>query len=152
MTNIIKRNSDSVVLYVGDNLTLGADAARGAGWIDFNATTANASLVTGTPPATWTGGAYSFDGTNWTIVNQALIPVPQSVSRAQALAALSNAGLLTQAQNAANASTNPLVPIFWNNAQTFDRNSATVATLGGALGLTDAQIDSLFIAASNITA
>jgi hypothetical protein len=78
--------------------------------------------------------------------------VPTSVSRAQALAALSNAGLLTQAQDAANASTNPLVPIFWNNAQTFDRTSATVATLGASLGLTDAQIDSLFIAASTITA
>jgi hypothetical protein len=78
--------------------------------------------------------------------------VPASVSRAQALAALSNAGLLTQAQDAANASTNPLVPIFWDNAQTFDRTSATVATLGAALGLTDAQIDSLFIAASTITA
>jgi hypothetical protein len=78
--------------------------------------------------------------------------VPQSVSRFQALAALSNAGLLTQAQNAVNASPNPLVPLAWNNAQTFDRNSSTVATLGPALGLTDAQIDSLFIAASTITA
>ncbi|MFM0101998.1 hypothetical protein PQR01_00420 [Paraburkholderia rhynchosiae] len=152
MTNIIKRSADNVVIYVGDDLTLDHTAARGAGWQDFNTTTANASLVTGTPPATWVGGAYSFDGTTWTIVNQALIRVPQSVSRAQALAALSNAGLLTQAQNAASASTNPLVLIFWNNAQTFERNSSTVATLGGALGLTDVQIDSLFIAASTITA
>jgi hypothetical protein len=78
--------------------------------------------------------------------------VPTSVSRFQALAALSNAGLLTQAQNIVAASTDPLVPLAWDNAQTFDRNSATVAALGPALGLTDAQIDSLFIAASTITA
>lgn len=152
MTNIIKLNTSNVTIYVGDDLTLDATAARGTGWEDFTTTTANAALVTGTPPATWIGGAYSFDGANWAIVNQALIPVPQAVSRFQALAALSNAGLLTQAQNAVAASTNPLVPLAWNNAQTFDRNSTTVATLGAALGLTGAQIDSLFIAASAITA
>jgi hypothetical protein len=120
-------------------------------------------IVTETPtydPATQVLGAptQTVDAVNKQVISTPSVlaapppPVPQSVSRAQALAALSNAGLLTQAQNAANASTNPLVPIFWNNAQTFDRNSATVATLGGALGLTDAQIDSLFIAASTITA
>jgi hypothetical protein len=93
-----------------------------------------------------------WDGSTFTKPPAPPPAVPQSVSRFQALAALSNAGLLTQAQNAVNASPNPLVPLAWNNAQTFDRNSATVAALGPALGLTDAQIDSLFIAASTITA
>lgn len=152
MTNIIRRAADNVVLYVGDDISLGADGASGTGWIDPATTTANAALLQGTPPPTWAGAAYSFDGTNWAIVNQALIPVPQSVSRFQGLAALSNAGLLTQVQSAASASTNPLIALALNNAQTFDRNSNTMATLAQALSLTDAQLDALFIAAANIQA
>lgn len=78
--------------------------------------------------------------------------VPASVTRFQALAALSNAGLLANAQAAVNASTNPLVPLAWNNAQTFDRASPTIAALATALNLTSAQLDALFIAAAGITA
>jgi hypothetical protein len=77
--------------------------------------------------------------------------VPATVLRAQALAALSNAGLLIQAQTAVNASANPLVAIAWSNAATFERNSPTLAAIGTALGLTPAQIDALFIAATQIT-
>lgn len=112
----------------------------------------NLGIFPGLVDATGAQIGYLWDGSTFTAPPPAPPVVPQSVSRAQALAALSNAGLLTQAQNAANASPNPLVPIFWNNAQTFDRNSATVSTLGAALGLSDTQIDSLFIAASAITA
>ena len=78
--------------------------------------------------------------------------IPQSVSRYQALAALSIAGLLTNAQAAVSASPNPLVALAFNNAQTFDRDSPTVAALAGALSLTSAQLDQLFITAATLTA
>lgn len=83
-----------------------------------------------------------------------VVVVPQIVSRFQALAALSNAGMLTAAQNAVNASTNPLTSIAWNNAQEFQRNSPMVATIAAAMSppLTNAQLDNLFIAAAAITA
>jgi hypothetical protein len=92
-----------------------------------------------------------WNGTTFTTPPPAIV-VPTSVSRFQALAALSNEGLLTSVQNAVNASTNPLVPLAFNNAQTFDRDSATVATLAAALNLSSAQLDSLFVAAAAITA
>ncbi|MDR3439880.1 hypothetical protein [Telmatospirillum sp.] len=153
MTKLIKLASNNVVLHVGDDLTLDATAARGAGWQDFNTTTANAELVAGTPPSTWVGGAYAFDGQNWTIVNQALIRVPQSVSRFQAFAALSNAGLLAAAQTAV-ASASQIVQLAWGNAQDFERDSPTIAAIAQSLTtpLTSSQVDALFIAAVQIKA
>ena len=79
-------------------------------------------------------------------------PVPAQVTRFQALAALSNAGLLANAQAAVNASPDPLTTLAWNNAQTFERASPTIASLAGSLGLTSTQIDDLFIAAAKIVA
>jgi len=79
------------------------------------------------------------------------IPVPQSVSRFQALAALHNAGLLDAAQAAVTAA-GGLPLLAWNNAQSFERGSPTIASLAAALNLTPAQLDALFIAASQIEA
>ena len=78
-------------------------------------------------------------------------PVPASVTRFQALAALSNAGLLTQAQAAVNAA-GGLTLLAWDNAQSFDRTSPTMTTLATALNLTSAQVDALFIVAAKIQA
>jgi hypothetical protein len=79
-------------------------------------------------------------------------PVPQSITRFQALAALHNAGLLTQVQAAINASTDPLVPLAWNNAQSFDRNSPMLAALSVALSISATELDQLFIDGSKIIA
>lgn len=73
------------------------------------------------------------------------------VSRFQARAALLGAGLL-EAANAAVAAADPIVQIAWADAQEFRRTSPTIAALGAALGLTEAQIDDLFAAAALITA
>jgi hypothetical protein len=78
-------------------------------------------------------------------------PVPASVTRFQALAALSNAGLLTQAQAAVNAA-GGLTLLAWDNAQSFERTSPTMTALAATLSLTSAQVDSLFIAAAKIQA
>jgi hypothetical protein len=49
---------------------------------------------------------------------------------------------------------NPATPaeavLAWDEATTFERNSAFIGTFGPSLGLTDAQIDALFIAANSV--
>jgi len=74
-----------------------------------------------------------------------------TVSRFQAMAALLNAGLLSQV-NVALADAGPLAQLAWAEATEFRRNSPTIAGLSAGLGLTDTQVDDLFRAAALITA
>lgn len=70
-------------------------------------------------------------------------PIPQSVTRAQAKLALNAAGLLSGAEAAiANAGTE--AQIYWADALVFERDHPLIASIGGALGLSEAQIDDLF--------
>jgi hypothetical protein len=78
-------------------------------------------------------------------------PVPEVVSRFQAKAALSAAGLLP-AVEAAIADADPIAQLAWAEAIEFRRQSPTILALAGALGLTDAQVDDLFHAAASIEA
>ena len=75
--------------------------------------------------------------------------VPQSLSRAQARAALILAGLIDQVQPAIDTIADPLqralVQNDWDNRSTFDRDNPTLLALAEALGLTDAQLDDLFV-------
>jgi hypothetical protein len=73
------------------------------------------------------------------------------VSRFQAFAALSAAGKLTAATTAVNAA-GGLAKLAWDNAIEFRRNSPTIAALASAVGLDDAALDALFIAAAQIEA
>lgn len=73
------------------------------------------------------------------------------VSRFQARAALHGAGLLS-AVEAAVANADPITQLAWADALEFRRNSPTIAALAGIVGLTDEQIDNLFIAAERIQA
>lgn len=80
-------------------------------------------------------------------------PVPSTVTRFQALAALDNAGLLDSVEAIiADPQTPNITRLAWNNAQTFDRSSPTLAALALALGLTEAQVDALFLFASGVVA
>jgi hypothetical protein len=59
---IIKRNSDNVVIYAGEDLTLDTRASNGE-WVDASASTATHALIDGmTLPADWAGGAYTYNG------------------------------------------------------------------------------------------
>lgn len=79
--------------------------------------------------------------------------VPQSVTRFQARAALSRAGLFTTVNTAMVA-----FPIgderrlAWEDAQEFRRTSPTMLQMAAALGLSDAQLDALFTTAAGIEA
>lgn len=77
--------------------------------------------------------------------------VPASVSRFQARAALMQANLLTQAQTVI-AGADEMTKLAWADAQDFLRTSPTVAAMGAAMGLSAAQLDALFQAASEIKA
>ena len=75
---------------------------------------------------------------------------PPSVLMWQAKAALQQAGLLAQADGAIAAAGNPALTAFWSYAPSIDRTSPTLASLAKTIGLSDPQIDALFIAAGNI--
>jgi hypothetical protein len=69
---IIKRNSDNVVIYAGEALTLDSRASNGE-WVDANASTATHTLIDGvTLPADFMGGQHTFDGAwAYTVAGQA---------------------------------------------------------------------------------
>lgn len=81
----------------------------------------------------------------------ALIPVvPQAVTMRQARLALLGAGLLANVDAAIATLPSPPkeeVAIEWEYSQTVVRDRPFVAMLGAALGLDDAALDALFIAA-----
>ena len=82
------------------------------------------------------------------------VPVPQSVTRAQAKLALLQAGLLGSIQPAidaiSDATQRTASQIEWDDRLTFERSNGTLVTMATALGMTDAQIDALFIAAATL--
>lgn len=100
------------------------------------------------------GGVVGIDAASDTIVvltgaDIEQTPVPQTVSRMQALIALESAGLLAGIETY--MTTAPKIEqIAWNNAQEFCRTSPMVLSLAAMLGLDDAALDGLFRAASGI--
>lgn len=81
----------------------------------------------------------------------ALPTIPQEVTRFQALAALHLAGLLEQVEAImADQATDMLTVLAWKNTQEFKRTSPMVLNMVQALGLSDEQLDNLFITASTI--
>jgi hypothetical protein len=108
------------------------------------------------PPAGWiecpaeTEPGADYDPVAGTFENPPA-PVPQVVSRFQALAALHLAGLLPSVE-AAIAQADPLAQLAWNEALEFRRNSPTLLALTSALGWPEAQLDVLFTTAATIEA
>ena len=116
---------------------------------DLNST--NTTLVDNvTPPIDWEGGKYIFNNGAWSRAPQ---PVPQSVSRFQARAALHLAGLLESVEDVMqDQNTDMLAKLAWQDAQSFERQSPTVQALAEALSLSAEQLDELFITAAGIKA
>lgn len=78
-------------------------------------------------------------------------PVPAAVSKFQAQAALYAAGLLDDVEAAVSAA-DRFVQLAWQGATVFERTSPTIAALGAAIGLSDADLDDLFREAAKIRA
>lgn len=77
-------------------------------------------------------------------------PVPQQVPMWAVRTVLQNDGLFDQAQAAIDASGDNALKNVWEYGNFADRNSPSIATLGQALGLTDAQIDQMFFNANSL--
>lgn len=70
------------------------------------------------------------------------------VSRFRALAALAEVGLLDAVEAAmASPDTDPLTRLAWREASEFERLDPLVQRVGALLGITDEQLDALFVAA-----
>jgi len=76
-------------------------------------------------------------------------PIPQSVTPYQARAALLAAGLLDSV-NAAVTKAGGQTQLAWEYATTVERSSTFIAAVQPTLGLSDAQVDALFVAATNV--
>lgn len=78
---------------------------------------------------------------------------PQTVTAAQGGIALIQAGLMNAVQAVVDApETPPEVRWAWAHATTWDRSSPALAYLANAAGITQEQMDALFIAAAGIVA
>lgn len=78
--------------------------------------------------------------------------VPQRVTPFQAKLALSDAGLLDSVEALMTDPATPLrTRLAWQEALGFERRSDMITSMAALLGLSDAQLDALFIAAAQIT-
>lgn len=81
------------------------------------------------------------------------VPVPQSVTMRQARLALLGAGLLDDIDAAINGLPSPqkeAARIQWEYSQEVQRHHGLVASLAPLMGMTDPQIDALFLEASQL--
>jgi len=80
-------------------------------------------------------------------------PIPSTVTRFQALAVLAAGGYLDTVRTyMATLDQDNVQRLAWENATDWERSSPTLTALAQMLGLTDAQVDDLFIAASQVSA
>jgi hypothetical protein len=80
-------------------------------------------------------------------------PIPQSVTRFQALAILAAGGYLDTVHTYIDTlPRSNITRLAWENAADWERTSPTLNALAAMLGLTDAQVDQLFIAAAQVSA
>ena len=97
-----------------------------------------------------------FDGTNVVVTRTwsdpvPTVEVPESVTPYQARIALLEAGLLDQLTDLMNDPSTPTAAkIAWEYATVWMRNSVFITSLGPSLGLSEADIDNLFIAAAQV--
>jgi len=80
-------------------------------------------------------------------------PIPATVTRFQALATLAAGGWLDVVHTYIDAlPRNNVQRLAFENATDWERTSPTVNAIAAMLGLSDAQVDDLFIAASQVSA
>lgn len=77
-------------------------------------------------------------------------PVPTSVPMWAVRTVLQNDGLFDRAQALITASTDNALKNVWEYGNFADRNSNTITTLSAALGLSNEQVDQMFIDAANL--
>ena len=111
-------------------------------------------------PATTGSQVAQLDGSGWVVlaarppVPTPVVRVPASVTMRQARLALLGAGLLDDVDAAIasipDETTRRAAQIEWEFSNEVQSNNGVVAALGPLLGLTDAQIDDLFLTAAQL--
>jgi hypothetical protein len=86
----------------------------------------------------------------WAVVPAPPPRVPDEIQMWQARTILAQSGLLSSINAAVAASNNAEIQIAWEYAPNVVRRSTFVATMATALGLTEAQLDAMFIAGALI--
>ena len=80
-------------------------------------------------------------------------PIPSTVTRFQALAVLAAGGYLDTVRTYINTlDQNNVQRLAWENAADWERTSPTLNALATMLNLTSAEVDALFVAASQVSA
>lgn len=109
------------------------------------------------PPMLGDGEYAQYIGRRWEVVTEKIYPkvVPQVITRRQAKQQLLLAGLLDDVaagiEAIQDATERRMAQIYWEDSQEFERNHPMLVGLGmSILGLTDEQLDDLFIAASKL--
>ncbi len=127
--------------------------AEGPRTTDLEPPTLSTSTVPGADRANWTGYAWDVLPYAAPVIDEAPPPVPAAVTMRQARIALFGAGLLASVDAAIDTLSEPtktLARIEWEYSNELQRGNALVAALTPALGLTDAQVDALFVQAATL--
>lgn len=98
---------------------------------------------------TVTGNQQSLAQAALTAFNANAASVPQSVSALQAKVALSRAGLLPSVQTWVGTQSTE-IQLMWNSATSYSRTSTLINSAAAALGISQSQLDQLFITAATI--
>lgn len=109
----------------------------------------NLDFMPGLVEATEGAIGWSYDGEKFTAPPVPPVPAPQSVTMRQARLALLGAGLLETVE-AAIVGAGPAAKIEWEYAKEVQRASGLVLAMATALGMTEAQIDALFVEAAKL--
>lgn len=99
------------------------------------------------------GPGWAYDGADWSPPPVPLPEVPQQVTMRQARLALLGAGLLGAVETAIDGLDEPqrsAARIEWDYSSAVQRHNGFVEQLAPALGLTEPQLDALFITASGL--
>lgn len=153
---IIKRLLDNVVIFAGDDLAIDQDGCRGTGWQFRNIDPNDLTLEeVDNIPAPFVGGGWSYADGVWTSnsvwqeymdeMNKSLVPI--SATKRQLRLTLLNMNILSAADTFV-AEQSQEVQIYWNDSQDFYRQHQMIISLSAQFGLTEAQVDDIFIVAS----
>jgi len=163
---IILETATGLVIYAGENLVLTDDGATNGDWLHAACTPEGHTLVEDVElPVNWCGGHYTYEDGEWILTDEGIAAqaarvvaerkarVPAEVTMRQARLALLQANLLAIVATAIAGLPSPqkeAATIEWEYSQTVARNRPFVLMLGAALGLSEEDLDDLFILAATL--
>ena len=155
---IIKRTDNNLVLFAGDDLALQAGMCSGKGWLFRNPEGIALMLEeVGSLPDSFVPNGWTHDAGTWTsnaiaeahMSEEEKAEVPILITMRQARLALLAAGLLVTVNDFI-ATQSDEIKIYWEYSQELYRYHPVLMSLGSQLGLSDQQIDALFVAAGKL--